>query len=813
MKIGYNWLSQYIDIQMPIDKIGEILTDIGLEVEGIEKMGGSQTDFSKVLVGEVVSCSQHPNADKLKCCKVHVGAEEQLSIVCGAPNVAEGQKVMVAVHGAVLMPTGAEKPFKIKKGKIRGEASQGMICALDELGFGNDHSGIHILDSDAIIGDSVKAYLDIEEDATIEIGLTPNRADAMSHLGVARDLKAYCELHQIPYTWKAEHLEPIQNELEKYPIEVQSDKCFRYAGLVVKNVQVAPSPEWLVKALASIGINTTNNLVDISNYIMHHIGQPLHFFDADKIAGDKIIVRQAKAGEKLLTLDEREIELVEEDLVICDKQDAMCIAGVMGGIHSSVSDSTSSIFIESAYFEPVSVRKSAKRHTFHTDASFRFERGIDFKTTLDGVSWAVELIQEVCPDAEVINNLEDIVTKEVNDFQFEFSLDYCRKIIGKNLETAQILAALKALDIQVIKKTEDLYELSVPSYRNDVTRPIDVVEDVLRLVGYNSIELPSRFQVSLEIENGVDEHKLYNDIANSLVAVGYHEAMNNSLTKQSYKGLMDEYKAEQAVDILNPLSQDLGILRQSMLMPLLENIAYNFNHKNDSIKLFEFGKTYAQYNGNYAESKILAFALSGHYRTQSWNEDKEKTQFFQLKSAIELVLAKAGLAGQLKQKELKHSAALDGIVLKHKKTNIASIMIVNPKVAKACGLKKEAFYGEIYWDNLVKIIDGKVEYEAVSKYPSVKRDLALVMDEKISFGEIKSLAFEVEKNILTEVEIFDVYRGEKLETGKKSYAISFTFLDKNKTLVDKVVDKAILKIYSQLQKKFGLELRDGELKA
>jgi phenylalanyl-tRNA synthetase beta chain len=813
MKIGYNWLSQFIKTDLPIDRIGEILTDIGLEVEGISKTSNTKTTFEKVLVGKVTSCVQHPNADKLRVCKVDVNLDEDLQIVCGAPNVAEGQKVIVATHGSVLMPTDSDAPFKIKKGKIRGEVSQGMICALDELGLGNDHDGIHVLAEEAVVGDNPKKYLPIEEEYQIEIGLTPNRADAMSHLGVARDLKAYCDFHGVDYTWNPPVFDKVENTSEEYPVEILTDKCYRYSGVKIENVEVKPSPEWLQKFLTSIDINPTNNLVDISNFVMHHMGQPLHFFDADKIEGNKVVVRQAQNGEKITTLDEREIELVEEDMVICDAQNPMCIAGVMGGMISSVSDSTTSLFVESAFFEPVSVRKTAKRHTFHSDSSFRFERGIDFSTTQNGLEMAVAMIKELCPEAKIVTSPSNEIKTEISDFTFDFSIQKCTRLIGEEIAKEEILKVFDALSISYSEKTEDLYQLTVPSFRNDVTRDVDIIEEIIRIIGYNTIKIPTRFKASLEIYDGIDENKLFNKVADTFVNLGFHEAMNNSLTKKSYTNLFDEHKEENVVNILNPLSQELAIMRQSMLPGLLENVVYNFNHKNQSVRLFEFGKTYNIFNEKYTEQKKLSILLSGTYKKANWQQKASDSNFYQLKSVLEKVLEKVGVLDKLKVKAWTHSSMFDGISFLMKKIEIANIGIVQPKIAKKIGLKKDAFYAEINWDNLIKVVSEKTVYKEVSKFPSVKRDLALVMDEKVTYAEINQTANNAEKNFLTNIDLFDVYRGEKVAEGKKSYAMSFTFSDENQTLQDKVVDKAILKIFTQLQKQLGIELRDGELKS
>ena len=813
MKISYNWLSKYIKTDLELERIGEVLTDIGLEVEGIEKTSGLDTDFNKVFVGEVKSCDQHPDADKLKVCKVSVGGDDDLDIVCGAPNVATGQKVIVATHGAILHPTGAEKPLKIKKGKIRGQVSQGMLCAGDELGIDDNHDGIMVLDENAVVGSNPKDYLQSNEDFCIEIGLTPNRADAMSHYGVARDLKAYFDFHNIDYTWNPIQSASLESDADVFDITVKSDKCFRYAGITMENITITESPEWLQDNLRSIGIEPINNIVDISNYVMHDMGQPLHMFDLKQIEGQQIVVRQAEEGERITTLDEKDVELISEDLLICDESKPLCIAGVMGGLNSGVSNETTSIFIESAYFEPVSVRKTAKRHTFHTDASFRFERGIDINTVELGLERAVQLIQELCPEATVSSAPCLHYNTHIEDFKFEFSQDKCRTIIGKDITNEDIQRVLDALNITYTEGENNILNLSVPSFRNDVTRDVDVIEEVLRIIGYNSVEIPTQFKASLEIYDGINEHEVYNKIADTLAGNGFNEAMNNSLTKSTYLNLFSEFKSENAVEILNPLSQDLSFMRQSLLPGLIENAVYNFNRQNTGVRLFEFGKTYNSFNGQYTEEKKLSLLIAGDFKATNWKESKETSNFYHLKSSLELVLDKLGLLGSVKQKTNDFSGYFDGVTYKIKKKDIASIGIVNPKIAKQIGLKKhQAFYAELNWDAIIALLSEKIVFKDVPKFPSVSRDLALVMDRSVNFADIQNVAFESDKKILTDVEIFDVYTGDKIDESKKSYAISFRFQNPEQTLVDKQVDQSILKIYNNLQKRLGLELRDGELK-
>ncbi len=813
MKISYNWLSKYIKTDLELERVGEILTDIGLEVEGIEKTSGIDTDFNKVFVGEVTSCEQHPDADKLKVCKVSVGGENDLDIVCGAPNVATGQKVIVATHGAILHPTGAEKPLKIKKGKIRGQVSQGMLCAGDELGLDDNHDGIMVLDNACVVGSNPKDYLQSNEDYCIEIGLTPNRADAMSHFGVARDLKAYFDYHKMDYTWTPIQSTDLDSDEDVFDITVKSDKCYRYAGITMDNITIADSPEWLQDNLKSIGIEPINNIVDISNYVMHDMGQPLHMFDLAKIGGNQIVVRQANQGETITTLDEKNVELLTDDLLICDESNPLCIAGVMGGLHSGVSNDTTSIFIESAYFEPVSVRKTAKRHTFHTDASFRFERGIDINTVELGLERAVQLIQEICPQATVSSAPCLHYNTHINAFEFDFSQDKCRTIIGKEITNEEIQNVLSALDIKYTEQENNVLKLSVPSFRNDVTRDVDVIEEVLRIIGYNSVEIPTQFKASLEIHDGINEHEVYNKIADTLAANGFNEAMNNSLTKSTYLNLFSEFKSENAVEILNPLSQDLSFMRQSLLPGLIENAVYNFNRQNSGVRLFEYGKTYNIFNAQYTEEKKLSLLIAGDFKAANWKESKERSNFYHLKATLELVLDKLGLLHLTKQKANDFSGYFDSVTYKVKKKDIATIGIVNPKIAKQIGLKKQqAFYAELNWETIIALLSEQIVFKDVPKFPSVSRDLALVMDRSVRFADIQNIAFESDKKILTDVEIFDVYTGDKIDVSKKSYAISFRFQNPQQTLVDKQVDQSILKIYNNLQKHLGLELRDGELK-
>ena len=808
MKVSYNWLKDYLDFDLSPERVGELLTDTGLEVEGIEAFDQVKGGLKGLVIGEVVSCEQHPNADRLKVTEINIGAASTLPIVCGAPNVAKGQKVVVATVGTQLFPTEGEG-FEIKKSKIRGEVSEGMICAEDEIGLGKSHDGIMVLNADAEVGIPAADYFDLASDFKIEIGLTPNRADGMSHYGVARDLAAVLRHKNISSgNITLPEISGFKEGADKLNIEVKDvEACPRYVGVKISNIKVSDSPEWLQNRLKCIGLNPINNVVDATNYVLHELGQPLHAFDAAKIKGDKVIVQQLAEGTVFETLDGVERKLSDKDLMICNESEGMCIAGVFGGSKSGVTEKTTEIFLESAYFNPVSVRKTAKRHALNTDASFRFERGIDPDITVLAAKRASLLIQELTGGA-VSSELLDLYPSKIEATKIEFSYSYCDTLIGSKIERQTIKSILESLDISVLKMNDIGMELSVPAYRNDVLRPADIVEEILRIYGYNSIPFPERMGISISPSPAINVEVLRRKLYDHLTSLGYSEMIHNSLTAKEF---YDE--GSDVINILNPLSNDLSVLRANMLFQGLETIAYNQNRGQSDLKVFEFGKTYHQYSDKREEKEWLVAYLTGRQASSNWTEKLKRAEFFELKGIAENLLLKIGVSPLAsKTKPTKNAALSYGLDLFSGKLNLGSIGLVNQKNLKAFGVKEAVFYLELSWENIVKVLSTKkVKYKPVPKFPGTRRDLALVVDQKVDFQDIRNVALQAERNLLKEVSIFDVYQGKGLEAGTKSCALSFEFLDPNQTLTDKVVDKSIKKIYDQLQKQVGAQLRAGEL--
>lgn len=808
MKISYNWLKQFIKLPEDPEKTGELLTDLGLEVEGIQSFQSVKGGLEGIVVGHVLSCESHPNADKLQLTKVDLGNGEQVQIVCGAPNIAAGQKVPVATIGTTLYDESGE-PWKIKKGKIRGETSYGMICSEKELGLGASHQGIMVMKDDLIPGTAVAEIFDIENDHVFEIGLTPNRADAMSHWGVARDLKA-------GYQQKGENLELItpsvssfhvDNRSLRIPIKVEdSDLAPRYCGLTISDVKVQESPKWLQNRLKSIGITPKNNIVDITNYVMHELGQPLHAFDAGKIAGNEINVKTLKAGTKFTTLDEVERELHEEDLMICDAEKPLCIAGVFGGISSGVTSGTTKVFLESAYFNPVSIRKTAKRHGLNTDASFRFERGIDPNATEYALKRAALLIAELA-GGEITSDIDDLYFKKIEDFQVFLTFDKVNKLIGENLEEETIKSILASLEIRVNNVTETGMGLTIPSYRVDVQREADVIEEILRVYGYNNIKFSDKLNASVANSSRFEDYKLQNIIANQLVGQGFYESMANSLTSPDYTELSEQLKKEYNVEMLNPLSQDLSVMRQSLLFSGLEAVSYNVNRKRNDLKLFEFGKTYHNYVSGRTENKHLSLTISGNRIKESWNSTSETGNFFYLKGIIEVIFEKLGIS-DLKTSAAKADIFSEGLSYSSKKAKLVEFGVIRKKILKHFDIEQEVLFADFNWDEVIGIAKTqKTSFKPIPKYPSVRRDFALLLDKSVSYDEIEKIALQTEKKLLKSVNLFDVYQGKNLPEGKKSYAVSFTFQDENKTLTDKQVDKMMNKLQQRFEKELEAELR------
>ncbi len=803
MKISYNWLSNYIKTDLPVEKIAIILTDIGLEVEDTEEIESIKGSLKGVIVGEVLECEKHPNADKLKITKVDLGDGEPVQIVCGAPNVEKGQKVPVATIGTILYPKNGEE-FKIKKSKIRGEESFGMICAEDELGIGNSHEGIIILNNELKAGTPLSEVYNVSKDYCIEIGLTPNRTDAMSHYGVARDLYAALKNRKI----KAE-LIPVSTENFKLDeetgtpvsVEVEDTKlCPRYSGLYIKNVEVKPSPDWLKNLLKTIGLSPINNIVDITNYILHSYGQPLHAFDADKIKQQKIKVGTVKDGTKFITLDRVERTLSGTELLIKDGEDTpMCIAGVYGGKDSGVSNDTKNIFLESAYFNPVSIRKTSKKEGLNTDSSFRYERGVDPNNTIIAMKKACELFQELA-NGTLVGEIIDQYPQPVKNQKTILRYHKIDQILGTRIHRDQIKEILKSLDIAIISETNETLDLSIPLYRVDVIREIDVIEEIARIYGYNHIGLPEKFSFAYENKNQFDEEALENNIANQLKYNGFYETINNSLTQKR------EDKTNY-VELLNPLSNELTIMRQSLIYGLLQSISFNINRGQKEIKFFEFGKTYFKTSTDYFESKKLALGLFGNFQDNNWVSQNNTSTFYHLKGIVTQILKSFNL--NLDEKPLESNLFREGIKLISKKELIGKLGVVHFSLLKEFGIKGEIYYAELEWEKLVQAVAGKSNYklEEIAKFPGSNRDLALLLNKEIKYLDLYKTAFETEKKLLKSVNLFDVYEGKNLPKDKKSYALNFFLQDENKTLTDADIDKVMNKLLEKFSTQFNAELR------
>ncbi len=808
MKISYNWLKQFINIDWDAEKTGELLTDLGLEVEGIESYQSVKGGLEGIVVGEVLTCEQHPNADRLKVTTVNIGTDQPLKIVCGAPNVAAGQKVPVATIGTTLYTEDGES-WTIKKGKIRGEESHGMICAEDELGLGNSHDGIMVLDKSLKVGTLASTIFDIENDQVFEIGLTPNRSDAMSHYGTARDLKAGLLQNDV----NVELITPmvsafrVENRIFKIDVDVKNKALApRYCGVSLTGLKVGDSPEWLQHRLKAIGITPLNNIVDATNYVLHELGQPLHAFDAAKIIGQKVEVKTLKSGTKFTTLDGVERELHEDDLMICDGEKPMCIAGVFGGLHSGVTEGTTSIFLESAYFNPVSIRKTAKRHGLNTDASFRFERGIDPNITEYALKRAALLIQEIA-GGEITSDISDAYPVKIEDFQVRLSFENAENLIGEEIPREIIKRILTSLEIKVNNVTETGLGLTVPAYRNDVQREADVIEEILRVYGYNNINTTEKLNASISNSSRFEDHKVQNVVGNQLVSQGFYEIMANSLTSPDYTALSEQLKEEHNVVMLNPLSNDLSALRQSMLFSGLEAIAYNINRRQSDLKLFEFGKTYHAYAENREEYKHLTLLVTGNKNAERWNSASQPSDFFYIKGSVTSILDRLGI-NRLKASPIKNDIFSEGLVLSLGKTKLVEFGIIKKKVLKEFGISQDVLFADFNWDNVLEVAKrNSIKFKDIPKYPKVRRDFALLLDENVTFDAIYTIAKQSEKQLLKDVNLFDVYQGKNLPKGKKSYAVSFTIQDEHKTLTDKQIDKIMSKLQSSFEKQLGAELR------
>lgn len=820
MNISFSWLKRYLKTDLEAERIAEILTELGLEVEEFEKIETIKGGLKGVVVGEVLTCEEHPDSDHLHITSVDVGAEAPLQIVCGAANCRKGLKVMCATVGSVLYPIDSEEEFKIKRSKIRGVESLGMLCAEDELGIGRNHEGIMELPADAVVGTPAKEYLHIADDYLIGIGLTPNRVDAASHIGVARDLAAYLKSRgeEVEFTLPSVDGFKVDDTSRTIEVEVVNQEAApRYAGITVSGCKIAPSPEWMQNELRAAGINPKNNLVDITNYVLFELGQPLHAFDADKIEGGKIVVRSAEEGEKFVTLDGVERTLTSNDLMICSAERPMCIAGVYGGQDSGISDSTVNVFIESAYFHPVWVRKTAKRFGLNTDASFRFERGIDPNIQVYALKRAAMLMQELA-GGRITSEIIDINPTPAKHFEFDFSLDRARKLIGKDIAEETFMTILSALDVEVRGREGDVLKVAVPPYRVDVQREADLVEDVLRVYGYNNIEISDHVNSTLSYAPKPDKARLQNIASDYLTANGYTEIMSNSLTKGAYYEGSKTYPVERCVKILNPLSQDLNVMRQTLLFNALEAVELNVNRRNANLKMYEVGNCYAYSEEKASEENVLAkyeesyrigITVTGLATQLAWNTKAEASSFFTLRAAVERLLKRFGIdIYALQSESIDDDLYADAIVFKQGPKELLRMGVVSPIVRKKFDIKQEVYFAEIDFDQLIKMTKkSKVQFKELSKFPEVKRDLALLVDKSVSFSTLRSIAFGAEKKLLKSVSLFDVYEGDKLPEGKKSYALSFILEDRNQTLTDKQIERSMSNIQTQLEQKAGAEVR------
>ena len=813
MKIAYNWLRDYLDISLAPEKVSELLTDCGLEVEGLEEVETVEGGLKGLVIGEVVSCEKHPNADKLYVTKVNVGEEALLPIVCGAPNVATGQKVVVATVNTVIHPINGES-FEIKKAKIRGEVSQGMICAEDEIGLGASHDGIMVLPEHATVGMPAADFFKVESDWIFEIGLTPNRADAMSHFGVARDLLAVLKQKElVPMNQKLKTPEfnfQVDDESRTIPVEVEAEEaCPRYCGITISDVTVKESPDWLKNRLRSLGLNPHNNVVDITNFILHDMGQPLHAFDADKIEGAKVVVKTLPQNTPFTTLDEAERKLHANDLMICNQNAGMCIAGVFGGISSGVTENTTNIFLESAYFNPVYIRKTAKRHGLNTDASFRFERGIDPNITMEALKRAASMIKEL-GGGKITSQPSDTHSTPFPNFEVNINLERINKLIGKDLTPNEIEDILKFLEIEIVQKNNSDWQLSVPPYRVDTTREADVIEDILRIYGYNEVEIPQKVNASLNFSAAFDPIKAKLTITKMLNGAGFFESMNNSLTSASEVLKTKRFYEDELVSVENPLSAELNILRPDLFVNALETTRFNLFRRQENLKLFEWGKGYLKAEP-YNETQYLSLYATGATNAESWNNSPSRpVDIYYLKGLVEAVFKKFGIIDQPKFRleELEDPSFVGGISFNWRKSNLAIVGRVKKDVCADFDVKADFFFAQFNLDNLFNVLQNmKASFAKLPKFPSVRRDLALLLDDGIKFHDLKSEAFRVETKLLKDVNLFDVYSGKNLPEGKKSYALSFLLQDEEATLVDKRVDKVMDKLVNLYKQQFGAELR------
>lgn len=820
MNISYNWLKEYLDFDLQPEEVSAALTSIGLETGGVEEVQTIKGGLEGLVIGEVLTCVEHPNSDHLHITTVNVGGEEPLQIVCGAPNVAAGQKVVVAVNGTKLYD--GDEVFTIKRSKIRGVESNGMICAEDEIGIGTDHAGIIVLPADAVVGTPAKEYYNVKSDYVLEVDITPNRVDATSHFGVARDLAAYLKQNGKPANLKRPNVDAFKIDDETPAIEVvveNTEACLRYSGITIKGVTVKESPEWLQNRLKVIGLRPINNVVDVTNYILHGVGQPLHSFDADKVKGNKVVVRSAKEGSKFVTLDGVERTLTDRDLMICNVEEPMCIAGVFGGLDSGVTEHTKNVFLESATFHPTWIRKTARRFGLNTDASFRYERGLDPNQTVDVMKRAALLIQEVA-GGTITGAIQDIYPAPVAPYRVELVYNKVNTLIGKVIPVETVKSILESLEMKIVSETAEGWVIDVPVYRIDVQRDVDVIEDILRIYGYNNVEFSDNVKSNLSYQTPTDRsYKLQNLISEQLCGCGFNEILNNSLTRSAYYDNLSTYPVSHCVMLMNPLSADLNCMRQTLLFGGLESVEHNAKRKNGNIRFFEFGNCY-DYNidhkkegetlAEFSEDYRLGLWVSGSRVDNNWAHPNEKSSVYELKAYVENILVRLGvnlqkvIFGNLANDI--YSAGLS--ITTSSGRQLGTMGIVSPKICKELDIETDVYYAELSWTLLMKEIKkSKVTFSEISKFPAVKRDLALLLDKNVQFAEIEKIATESERKLLKNIALFDVYEGKNLPAGKKSYAVSFYLQDEGKTLNDKQIDAIMKKIQTNLEQKLGAQLR------
>lgn len=820
MNISYNWLKEYLDFDLQPEEVAAALTSIGLETGGVEEVQTIKGGLEGLVIGEVLTCVEHPNSDHLHITTVNVGGEAPLQIVCGAPNVAAGQKVVVAVNGTKLYD--GDNCFTIKRSKIRGVESNGMICAEDEIGIGTDHSGIIVLPAEAVVGTPAKEYYNVKSDFVLEVDITPNRVDATSHYGVARDLAAYLKQAGKPAQLKAPSVEAFQidDPTAGISVEVQNtEACLRYSGVTIQGVTVKESPEWMQNRLRAIGLRPINNVVDVTNFILHELGQPLHSFDAGKIKGNHVIVKTEPAGTKFVTLDGVERTLTDRDLMICNTEEPMCIGGVFGGLDSGVTEQTTDVFLESACFHPTWIRKTARRFGLNTDASFRFERGLDPNQTIYVLKRAALLIQELA-GGRITGEIQDVYPKVYEPYRVSVTYQKINSLIGKEIPVETVKSIVESLEMKIVAEDEAGLTLDVPMYRIDVQRDVDVIEDILRIYGYNNVEFSEHVKSNLSYKTPTDRSwELQNLISEQLCGCGFNEILNNSLTRSAYYNDLSTYPVSHCVMLMNPLSADLNCMRQTLLFGGLESAEHNMKRKNGNIRFYEFGNCY-DYNidnkregetlGEFSEEYRLGIWLAGNRVENSWAHPNEKTSVYELKAYVENILVRLGVErrkvifGHLSND--LYSAGLT--ITTGAGRQLGTLGIVQKKICKALDIDTEVYYAELSWTQLMKEIKkSKVSFSELSKFPAVKRDLALLLDKGVQFAEIVKIARESERKLLKDVELFDVYEGKNLPAGKKSYAVSFYLQDETKTLNDKQIEAIMKKIQSGLEQKLGAQLR------